>query len=199
MPFRNQHLIQTTYPTSHGYEPPWNRPADSAGQAAITAYFQNLFVDVATLDSTMFCVVPHAIRMRQEVWGGEAAIQTYCHGLALAAGKRVAELLGTELLSDSEGKILECCLSNVRLPLRFSKVAADGGIPTEDGMAVRQWFIDRYFGEYNTYIQTMWDEPRGEMWVRLSGQVYLTVEDFEWGAKVLLELCERLPKEWRKA
>ncbi len=48
------------------------------------------------------------------------------------------------------------------------------------------------------YIQTMWDAPRGEMWVRLSAQVYLTIEDFEWGAKVLLELCDRLPKEWKK-
>lgn len=211
VPFRNQHLVKTTYPTSHGYEPPWNRPADSSrgGPAsgsgndsdddknAVTAYFQTLFVDVATLDNTMFCVVPRAIRMRQEVWGGEAAIRAYCHGLARDAGARVAALLGTELLRDREGRVLECCLSNVRLPLRFSD-DAPGAIPAADGPAVRQWLVDRYFGEYDTYIQTMWDAPRAQMWVRLSAQVYLALEDFEWGAKVLLELCERLDKEWRK-
>ncbi len=197
VPFRNQHLIKTTLPTSHGYAPPWQRPDGMmrGGEGSeVTAYFQNLFVDIATLDNSNYCVVPYAIRLRRDVWGGEEAIRAYCQQLALQAGKRVAELLGTELLSDRQGNILRCNLANVRLPIRFG----DGGIPVEDGMAVRAWLIDRYFEEYDTYIQTMWDAPQGHMWVRLSAQVYLSLEDFEWGAQVLLELCKRQPEEWSK-
>ncbi|KAH8888356.1 aminotransferase family protein [Thozetella sp. PMI_491] len=194
VPFRNQHYIKTSLPTSHGYEPPGRRPEGQTGGVGtdLTRYFQTLFVDVATFDNTTYCVVPFAIQLRRDVWGGEETIREYCQSLAQKAAFRAAEILGTEVLSDKRGNVMHCCLSNVRLPIEFG----DGAIPVQDGPAVRQWFIDRYFDEYNTYIQTMWDAPRGQMWVRLSGQVYLTLEDFEWGANVLLELCKRLPAEW---
>jgi hypothetical protein len=37
----------------------------------------------------------------------------------------------------------------------------------------------------------------GAWWVRLSGQIYLTKDDFQWGSDVLKELCERVKKgDW---
>jgi hercynylcysteine S-oxide lyase len=34
----------------------------------------------------------------------------------------------------------------------------------------------------------------GQFWCRVSGQMYLTMEDFEWAAGTLLQLCERAKK-----
>ncbi|PNH50627.1 hypothetical protein VD0003_g6540 [Verticillium dahliae] len=38
----------------------------------------------------------------------------------------------------------------------------------------------------------------GEFWCRVSGQIYWTMDDFEWAAKTLQQLCERaIAGEWR--
>jgi hypothetical protein len=44
--------------------------------------------------------------------------------------------------------------------------------------------------EYKTYIVTF--AFQGRFWVRLSAQVYLDVEDYEFAAKVLKELIARV-------
>lgn len=184
VPFRNQHYIKTTYPTSHGYA----APPDRAGTPD-ASYFTNLFVDVATLDNSTYCVVPHAVAFRQRACGGEAAIRAYCHALAREGGRRAAAVLGTEVLAAPAGSSTErCCLTNVRLPAAVDAADAD---------AVRTWLIGRMFDEFRTYIPPFF--YRGAMWVRFSAQVYLGVDDFEWGAEVLLKLCRRVDEgEWRR-
>jgi hypothetical protein len=49
--------------------------------------------------------------------------------------------------------------------------------------------------EYDTFMG--FNFYAGAWWVRLSGQVYLTKEDFQWGTDVLKEVCERVKKgDW---
>ena len=50
--------------------------------------------------------------------------------------------------------------------------------------------------EYSTFIAIIFYGKA--WWVRLSAQVYLTIEDFEWAGKVLKEVCERVQKgRWK--
>jgi selenocysteine lyase/cysteine desulfurase len=52
--------------------------------------------------------------------------------------------------------------------------------------------------EYNTFIALV--VHNNEIIVRLSAQVYLTLADFEYAAKVLKKVCERVRKgEWQAA
>ncbi len=201
VPFRNHGLITTSLPTSHGYEP----PAERARLGDVTAYFVGLFTDVATTDNSPFLCVAEALRFRNDVCGGEARIRDYCHTLARDGGARVAEMLGTEVLTNKSGSITRCCLVNIRLPLTFvddkAKETGAGGnagdIALSDAQAVWDWIYDRAATEFDTYFQIKY--YRGAFWVRFSAQIYLGVEDFEWGARTLLNLCERAKRgEWRR-
>jgi selenocysteine lyase/cysteine desulfurase len=150
-----------------------------------TEYFGRLFEKVSTTDNTPFLCVPKALEFRQKVCGGEDAIRQYCERIAADGGKRVAELLGTEVLPTSQA----CCFTNVRLPLRFPE--GEG-----QGQRIAKWIEEMTAREYETYIPTHFYE--GGFWCRLSGQIYLTIEDFEWAAKILQELCDRAKAgEWK--
>lgn len=46
--------------------------------------------------------------------------------------------------------------------------------------------------EFDTFIPAK--VYAGAFWVRISGQTYLDIENFEWAAKVLQELCERVTR-----
>jgi len=58
------------------------------------------------------------------------------------------------------------------------------------GVLVRDWLTLKMVREFHTFMALIF--YRGEWWVRLSAQVYLELDDFEWGAVVLKELCERV-------
>lgn len=197
VPFRNQHHIATTLPTYHGYEPPAVRKARGTAE-----YFTEMFVDVATTDTTPYLCIPEALRFRAEVCGGEDAIMAYCLRLAREGGDRVAQMLGTEVLDNHGGLSRQCSFANVRLPLEIRKpdgeeAAGGGDLDLSDAQAVYDWIFDLMAREYDTYFQIKYYQ--GAFWVRFSAQVYLSMEDFEWGAKTLLEICERVKRgEWKK-
>lgn len=188
VPFANQHIIRTTFPTSWGYEAPAVRST-----MATTEYFVRLFVKVSTSDTTPYVCVPPALAFRKDICGGEERIREYCESVAREGGRRMAEALGTEVLENKSQTLRRCCFTNVRLPLSLSGLA----LAESEGADVARWIQERTPEEYETYIPTKF--YAGGFWSRLSGQVYLTVDDFEWAAKTLLELCRRVEAgEWKK-
>jgi selenocysteine lyase/cysteine desulfurase len=198
VPVRNQHLIRSTLPTSHGFIPK-SRPGLTIPTllpvvGVKSAWVQN-FEFVGTIDNTPYLCIPAAIEWRKSI-GGEEKILEYNQGLAKAAAKRTAEILGTEVLDNSTQTLTNCCLTNTRLPLKYEDVEAvalRAGIAKADvGMAVRNWIAKLLVERYNTFLALMF--YGGNWWVRWSGQVYLELSDFEWAAETLNEVCERVLK-----
>ena len=182
VPFRNQHLIATTIPTSGGFEAEEARKAKEPQD-----YFSRLFGRVSTTDVTNFCCVPVALQFRSEVCRGEASIREYCEDLARRGGERMAEILGTEVLGSPSSSFRRCCMVNVRLPLTPSDVDIDGS--GGGGAKVATWVEELCAREFDTFITTKF--YAGAFWCRLSAQIYLTLEDFEWAATTLMRICER--------
>lgn len=150
---------------------------------------------MATIDYTPYLCVPDAIRFRQEVCGGEAAIRTYCYELAKNGGQLVADSLGTEVMNVDSSSMTQCCFANVKLPFTFasqgSTLARDSArsIDQADTGTLQKWLNIMAVKEHDTYLQIEFHS--GYMWVRLSGQTYLELEDFEWIGPRLKTLCNR--------
>lgn len=187
VPFRNQKLISSTVPTSWGYE-----TREQRAKMEPHEYFSRLFDKVSTTDNTPYCCIPRALEFRSEICGGEASVRQYCEGIARLGGARMAEILSTEVLGSSSSSFRRCAFANVRLPLSLSVLGINAG----SGRRVAKWMQELTPAEYETYLPIKF--YKGEFWCRVSGQIYLTVQDFEWAAKTLLELCERAVKgEWK--
>jgi selenocysteine lyase/cysteine desulfurase len=213
IPHRNQHLIRSTVPTSHGFVPrgqtfksPLPKPSFEQNDSEHSAFtkavekpeFVAKFEFVGTIDNSPYLCIPAALKWRESL-GGEEVIRTYCQTLAGEAGKYVAEELGTEVLENGTGSLGRCCMSNVRLPIpveKVYKVAAQSGIEKEDvGVMVRDWMKKLSHVEYGTFIVVFW--YGNAWWTRLSAQVYLEMGDFEFMVSTLRAMCERVEKgEW---
>lgn len=193
VPKRNQALIRSSLPTSHGFVP---RPGASSGtpnplDVSSKSEFVNNFEFVGTVDNSSFVVVPEAIKWREQVCGGEKAIMEYNTDLTRRAGSLVAQILGTKVLDNSTQTLTNCCLVNVLLPLTPSKEKIPGTntIDPQYGMQASQWMQRILLAEFKTFIPIFFFQD--QWWARLSGQVYLELADFEWAAATLKELCER--------
>lgn len=204
VPLRNQSMIRSPIPTSHGFVP---RPAPSEDESS-TPYpsgtdqqsdFVRNFEFVGTADTIAYLTVPDALKWRREVCGGEEKIRSYCTGLVREGGKRVADILGTSVLDNAAHSLTNCCFANVRLPLSLREIRpgeAIGGsgntVKPRPGVedVVVDWIQRILVAEYNTYIPVFFFQ--GVWWIRLSGQVYLDMGDFDWAGRVLKELCGRV-------
>ncbi|KAK3661161.1 hypothetical protein LTR56_000284 [Elasticomyces elasticus] len=200
VPERNQHLIRSTMPTSHGFIPRpvegkvINNPLPPTGKSDFVTNFQF----VGTTDDTPYLCISAALEWRSRITyagrKGEEAITAYNLRLAREAGVVVSTSLSTEVMENAERTLGECNFSNVRLPLCFSEVARG-----EHAQAVKigQWIAKVLVEEYDTFIAII--VYNGSWWVRMSAQVYLTIEDFEWAGKVLKEVCGRVESgEWER-
>lgn len=184
VPFRNQHLIRSSIPTSHGFVPlKPSRQIPCPFPPTSKSPFVYLFEFTATFDDTPYLCIPAALKFRQEVCGGEARIMEYSQKLAQEGGKKVAELLGTEVLENEEGTLGKCALTNIRLPIDVAAL--------EEGIRAKAtaWMERTIRDEYNTFVVIF--QYGGAFWVRFSGQIYLEEKDFLFGGKVLKELCEK--------
>ena len=114
----------------------------------------------------------------------------YCMQVAYEGGRRAAELLGTELFDNKARTMTKCALVSVRLPLATG--SEEGEIGEEDAGLVTQWIAKISTEAFDTFLVTVY--YRGDWWWRISGQVYLSIEDIIWGAQVMKELCERVKK-----
>lgn len=187
VPFENQHIIKTTFPTSGGYQPPEVRATVTSSD-----YFVGLFVKVSTNDTTPYVCVPAALKFRRDVCGGEDNIREYCERIARQGGLRMASIFGTEVLENKSRTLRRCCFTNVKLPLSLVEL----GATASEGTKIAKWIQEKTPQEYETYIPTKFFQ--GGFWSRVSGQIYLSLEDFDWAAKTLLELCRRVEAgEWR--
>ena len=202
VPFRNQHLIRSTIPTSKGFNTSSKDGVDGISTVAQEpGRFGELFKWAATVDQTPYLTLPEAMKFRNEVCGEETVIREYCFNLAHDGGQLIANVLGTETMPTSREGSNQCCLTNVRLPLRFNHqqtldTNANDTLSSEDGEKIADWLQECAMCEYNTWIPAKF--YGGAIWVRLSAQIYLELKDFEWAGGVLQELCERAQKgEWR--
>ncbi|KAI0173203.1 PLP-dependent transferase [Hypoxylon sp. FL1284] len=178
VPVKHQSMIASTLPTSHGYisrTGERHNPLPKGTQSA----FVNNFQFVGTVDLSPYLCVRDAIAFRKEVLGGEAKILKYIHALAKEGGKRVAEILGTEVLDNASETLSRSAMTNVALPLT-----------PEQGASSLKWMEERMVKDYGTFIPLF--QYNGRLWARLSAQVYLDIEDFEWAGRMLLKLIERV-------
>ncbi|KAH8703428.1 putative cysteine desulfurylase [Talaromyces proteolyticus] len=186
VPARNQHLIRSSLPTSHGY-----MPIDKPGKAKINnplpasdkSYFVQSFEFVGTLDYSPFLCVSDAIKYRDLVCGGEEEIIKYCITLAQRGSERVAEILETEVIGEAEQR--ECPMGMVRLPIDISR----NDIAEGKGRSIGAWIEKVSAEEYDAFVPVILHSE--SLWVRLSGQVYLTLEDFDRVGKMLSGICKR--------
>jgi len=204
VPVRNQTLVRSTLPTSHGFvaadlSKRRINPLPPSGKSQ----FVTAFSFVGTLDNAPYLCVKDSIKWREEVLGGEERIIKYQEKLAREGGKKVAEFLGTRVFENSKGTLGRCAMVNVGLPLALEGDGTgleDGKARDEDADALLQikrgdeglvtnWIQRRLIEEYGTF--TAMFMYRGRWWTRLSAQVYLQMEDFEWVCKPLKDLCER--------
>lgn len=136
VPKRNQHLMRSTLPTSHGYVP---KPRHDGNVRANPlppskkGVFVNSFEFIGTLDNSPYLCVKDAIEWREEVLGGEERIRDYLWSLAKEGGAKVAGKLGTWVMENPQGKghgLTDCALVNVALPLVVAPEGKDLLTPT---------------------------------------------------------------------
>ncbi|KAK3353972.1 pyridoxal phosphate-dependent transferase [Lasiosphaeria hispida] len=210
VPLRNQPLMRSTVPTSHGFV-----PAETAGLGkrmnplppSSKSAFVNAFEFVGTLDNAPYLCVKDSIQWREEVLGGEERILAYQLDLARKGGARAARILGTKILENGAGTLTGSAMVNVALPLAVGADpgAVEGGeekrdedaaalpvVPFAEAEAVTNWILETLMGEHKTFLALF--VYRGRWWARFSAQVYLDVDDFEWGAETLKSVCERVAK-----
>ncbi|KAL1978720.1 hypothetical protein VTN31DRAFT_1579 [Thermomyces dupontii] len=208
---RNQHLIKTSFPTSHGYIVPEDRanPPVPGGKTP----FEHLFDFVGTNDDSPYMCIPEALKFRNEICGGEDAIMDYCQRIAHEGAEVVARILGTEVMREpgvsdlKQSDLCRCAMINVRTPLAVANdttvsphvpdpsTSPYQAIDRKDVRKVQDWLQSQLLDQYNAFAK--FDPQSGWMWIRLSGQIYLELEDFEWFGNVAKSLCERAGKgEW---
>ncbi|KAF9880214.1 hypothetical protein CkaCkLH20_02168 [Colletotrichum karsti] len=199
VPERNQHLMASTVPTSHGYVPRSGAARFNPLPAGPESPFVENFGYVGTLDNSPYLCVKDAIEWRRSI-GGEEAILRYTWTLAKEGGRRAAAVLGTFVMDNKAGTLTKCCLVNVALPMVMRKdgdapsTGPDGTVAVPEQLAypVVNWMVETLVSEYQTFVALFWHD--GRWYARLSAQVYLEEEDFEWIGHTLKELCQRVSK-----
>lgn len=239
VPRRNQHLIRSTVPTSHGYMSlPGATPRTNPLPPSAKSVFVNAFEYVGTLDNSPYLCVKDALEFRERVLGGEARIQRYMHSLAYEGGATVSEKLKTWVLGREDSKedsFKNCAMVNVAMPLvvtdrvhgpsspvdriygfqaggadaqdpaaqpiapgpdtqqsQAQRRAGDIAIPREHAQKVWSWMTKVLVDDYQTFIPLFYHA--GRFWARLSAQIYLDMDDFEWAGNTLKLLCERVAR-----
>lgn len=195
VPKRNQHLIRTSLPTSHGFVPRPRGPGHEIFNPLLTDTFGKsafvlLFEFVATLDVSPYLCIEEALKFRREVCGGETKIMEYCDQISDEAGRLAAKIMGTEVMENKTKTLTKCAFTNVRLPLEMGD--GQGQILEKDMYRVAVWMTAMLMKESDVYLPVFFHA--NQFWSRLSGQIYLGLGDFEKGAKALKKLCERAKK-----
>ena len=204
-PIRTQHLVPSGLSTSLAYTSPQDKetsrttPMPQGDPDEPQNAFINNFGWVGTRDDAPYMCVKDAIAWRRDVLGGEDRIISYLQDLNKRGIARVAEILGTEFLENKAATLTNCPLGNVRLPLRVGE-EGDGGsvsVSPEEWPRVVNWMERVFVNEYKTFVAHVKVDNR--VWVRISAQVYLDLQDYEFAGNMLKEICERIGRgEYKK-
>jgi selenocysteine lyase/cysteine desulfurase len=178
---KNQHLMRSSIPTSHGFQP---LPEILQQKQYISPY------ELPASNNGPPLCIPAAFQFRQDICGGEEAIRAYCQNLAREGEQRAVEILQSRPLSIPETK--RVAFANVRLPLEIASSAGgnEHSVPLSDVGKVIDFILEQLARDYNTFVNIAFIS--GSLWARFSAQVYLELEDFEYGARALKELCEKV-------
>ncbi|GAM91313.1 hypothetical protein ANO11243_093620 [Dothideomycetidae sp. 11243] len=191
VPTHNQYLLNATLPVGIGFV-----PKDKRNHVIETTAFVANFASVGTLDDSAYLCTPAAIEWRKNiVWGyktGEEAIIDYIIDLAQQGGRIVATMLGTEVMENAEGTLGNCGMTNVRLPISMND--GDSSDPGQ-GDKIAAWVNRTMNVEHGIAVNAF--PYAGACWVRLSGQIYLELDDFERAGLALHQVCGKVNRgEW---
>lgn len=187
-------MMRSTLPTSHGFRPKGGKDARNPLPPSTKGEFVNNFEFVGSIANTNYLCISEAIKWREQVCGGEKAIMDYCITLTKEGGKAAAKILGTQVLDNQTGTLTNCCLVNVLLPLKMSeqKIEGENTIRPGDGVLAHQFMERTLVADFQTFIVVFYFQ--GQWWARLTGQIYLDIDDFVWAGKALKKICERVGK-----
>jgi selenocysteine lyase/cysteine desulfurase len=127
------------------------------------------FMWYGTDDYSSLLTVEQAWSFRRSEFGGEQAIRSYTHQLAVEGGRLVARILKTEMMFDWCTELIPSMVC-VRLP------PSTAG--TDERLA--RLGLD-LLKDYGVYVVTF--KFRGEWWLRLSAQVFNQLDDFAYCAE----------------
>uniref|UniRef100_D8Q281 Aminotransferase class V domain-containing protein n=1 Tax=Schizophyllum commune (strain H4-8 / FGSC 9210) TaxID=578458 RepID=D8Q281_SCHCM len=179
VPERNQGIVKATFPVSATYKSPKDRKTPN--ESFVVQYDWN-----GTTDWANYLSIPAALKFRNWL-GGEDAIIAYNHKLAFEGTKRMAEIMGTDMMYP-EDTGFELSMVNVALPLPpFGKGQEELSHKAQD-LFQRKVLEERKVGAPKF-------EHNGRLWTRLSGQVWLEMEDFEKTAHHIKEACKEIIEE----
>jgi len=208
VPERNHGMMRSTLPTSHGFvaltahvqgQKARHNPLPPSGKSA----FVTAFEFVGTLDNSPYLCVKDSIEWRRDVLGGEWRIIQYMEQLAREGGQAAARILGTKVLENKDKTLGRCAMVNVALPLAVEEVEDDlkprdedlegvPVVPAGEAQDAFQWILRKLVNDYKTFVALF--IYRGRYWARLSAQVFLEMEDFEWAGRTLKDVCERVAR-----
>ncbi|KAI0326632.1 PLP-dependent transferase [Cubamyces sp. BRFM 1775] len=178
---RNQYIIKSSVPTSHNYIPPNSPEAKIKG-----TNFAKQHEWTGTADTVPFVTIPDALAFREWL-GGEKAINDYCHKLALEGGRRLAEVMGTQVM-DGTGE-LTLNMTNVALPLPAEK--ASGEVYTREQLQkINLHLRHKLLNEWNAYAAHYFHA--GRWWCRCSAQVFNEISDFGYLGKAFNAVCKEI-------
>ncbi|KAI8871374.1 PLP-dependent transferase, partial [Ramicandelaber brevisporus] len=130
-----------------------------------------------TFDHAPYLTVPAALAWRRVVAGGEERIHDYCHKLAIEGAKRVADILGTEVLVEKLGTAEEQVGTMIDVYLPNSIDGKELGDETYATM--RETLLEKW------NVATAPHKHEGQWFVRLSAQIFNDVRDFEYGGHAI--------------
>ncbi|GAA5974609.1 hypothetical protein JCM11641_007022 [Rhodosporidiobolus odoratus] len=175
---RYQHLIHSI-PIGHSYRP----RTPSTSSSWISEFVWNGTVDWSPVLSTLA-----ALDFRRDILRGEERIYEYCHGLAEEGGEVVAGVLGTRVMRNKEGEgELIGTMVNVQLPL-----PAPSTFSTDQQRSISALWQRELVYQHKTHCPIY--AHNNLFYTRLSAQVYLELEDFEYVGKALKEVCGRIER-----
>lgn len=195
VPERNHHLLPTTLATSHGYQPKLVQGLRNPLPPNEKSHFVNNFQFVGTKDNSGYLTVKDAIEWRRDVLGGEEKIMEYLKDLNKRGTDYLASELGTHVLENKTGTLRNCAMGNVALPIWISEAGegakeGDVVVPQDEAVTAFNWMLQTLMDDHKTFVATYADQ--GRFWVRLSAQIYLDLEDYEFAAKALKDVIKRV-------
>lgn len=189
VPVRNQGLVPST-PTSWGYRSAEARKAQPEEQPGDDFLAQ--WAETGVIDYSPILSLDAALDFRERL-GGEDRIQQYNNSLALLGGHRIAQILDVSLLETSPQPMLTTHMVNLPLPIVPRVIGGHG----HD--AVNVWLYkkggeayiwDTLLDEFHTAV-TVW-AFQGQVFVRVSAQIWLDLDDFDYLGRALKEICRRI-------